>query len=186
MAGEDPIIAGMAGRYALALFELALEGRKLKNVEADLKSFSGLLEGSKDLQRLVRSPVFSAEEQSRAIGAIAKGAKISALTANFLQLVAQNRRLFAVTDMIRAFSALAARHRGEVTAEVASASKLSAEQTKALKASLKSALGQDVQITSQIDPALLGGLVVKVGSRMIDTSLKTKLDNLQFAMKEVG
>lgn len=186
MAGEDPIIAGMAGRYALALFELALEGRKLKAVEADLKTFAELLDGSKDLQRLVRSPVFSADQQSRAVAAIAKKAKISALTTNFLQLIAQNRRLFAVSDMIRAFNALAARHRGEVTAEVTSANKLSAEQTSALKAALKSAVGQEVQITSQVDPVLLGGLVVKVGSRMIDTSLKTKLDNLQFAMKEVG
>lgn len=186
MAGEDPIIAGMAGRYALALFELALEAKKLKNVEADLKGFAGLLDGSADLERLVRSPVFSAEEQARSIAAIAKGAKMSPLTTNFLQLIARNRRLFAVRDMIRAFNALTARHRGEVTAEVTSANKLSAEQTKSLKAALKSAVGQDVQITAHVDPALLGGLVVKVGSRMIDTSLKTKLNNLQIAMKEVG
>ncbi len=186
MAGEDPIIAGMAGRYATALFELALESKKLKKVEADLRKFNALLEGSKDLQRLVRSPVFSAEDQRRAIAAIASRAKISGVTANFLQLIAQNRRLFAVGDMIRAFHALAAKHRGEVSAQVTSAHKLSAQQTKALKASLKSAIGQNVQLTSHIDPALLGGLVVKVGSRMIDTSLKTKLDNLQFAMKEAG
>ena len=186
MAGEDPIIAGMAGRYALALFELALEAKKLNNVEADLTSFTKLLEGSADLKRLVRSPVFSAEEQSRAIAALAKDAKLSPLTINFLQLIARNRRLFAVADMIRAFNALVERHRGEVTAEVTSAKKLTAEQTKSLQTALKSAVGQDVQITSHVDPALLGGLVVKVGSRMIDTSLKTKLDNLQYAMKEVG
>lgn len=186
MAGEDPIIAGMAGRYALALFELALESKKLKNVEADLKKFADLLDGSTDLTRLVRSPVFSADDQQQAVAAIAKKAKISGITANFLELIAKNRRLFAVSDMIRAFSALSARHRGEVKAEVTSANKLSADQTKALTASLKSAIGQDVQLTSHVDPALLGGLVVKVGSRMIDTSLKTKLDNLQFAMKEVG
>jgi F-type H+-transporting ATPase subunit delta len=186
VAGEDPIISGMAGRYALALFELALESKKLKNVEADLKTFAGMLEGSADLQRLVRSPVFSAGDQQNAIAAIAKKAKISGITANFLELIAQNRRLFAVGDMIRAFHALAARHRGEVTAEVTSANKLSTDQTTALTASLKSAIGQDVQLTTHVDPAILGGLVVKVGSRMIDTSLKTKLDNLQFAMKEVG
>ncbi len=186
MAGEDPIIAGMAGRYALALFELALEAKKLKAVEGDLSNFKALLDGSSDLERLVRSPVFSAEEQVSAVAAIARGAKISGLTSNFLQLIARNRRLFAVTDMIRAFNALAARHRGEITAEVTSATKLSAEQTKSLKAALKSAVGLDIQITAQTDPALLGGLVVKVGSRMIDTSLKTKLNNLQFAMKEVG
>ena len=186
MAGEDPIIAGMAGRYATALFELALESKKLKKVEADLRKFNALLEGSEDLQRLVRSPVFSAEDQRRAIAAIAKRAKISGVTANFLQLIAQNRRLFAVGDMIRAFHALAAKHRGEISAQVTSAHKLSAQQTKALKASLKAATGRNVQLNSLVDPALLGGLVVKVGSRMIDTSLKTKLDNLQFAMKEAG
>ena len=186
MAGEDPIIAGMAGRYATALFELALESKKLEKIEAELNIFNGLLEGSQDLQRLVRSPVFSAEEQRRAIAAIAGKAKISGITVNFLELIALNRRLFAVQDMIRAFHALAARHRGEVTAQVTSANKLSPEQIKALMASLKSVIGQDVKLNSHVDPALLGGLVVKVGSRMIDSSLKTKLDNLQFAMKEVG
>ena len=186
MAGEDPIIAGMAGRYALALFELALESKKLKNVEADLAKFKELLEGSADLDRLVRSPVFSAADQQNALAAIAKKAKISGITSNFLGLIAKNRRLFAVHDMIRAFTALTARHRGEVAAEVASANKLSSGQIKALKASLKSAIGQDVKLTSKVDPALLGGLIVKVGSRMIDTSLKTKLDNLQFALKEAG
>jgi F-type H+-transporting ATPase subunit delta len=186
VAGEDPIIAGMAGRYATALFELALESKKLKNVEADLNKFKGLLEGSADLQRLVRSPVFTAEDQGRGVAAIAKKAKISGITANFLSLIAQNRRLFAVGDMIRAFSVLVAMHRGEVSADVTSPGKLSADQIKALKASLKAAIGQDVQLTTHVDPALLGGLVVKVGSRMIDTSLRTKLDNLQYAMKEVG
>ena len=151
-----------------------------------MNKFAALLEGSADLRRLVRSPVFSAGDQQNAIAAIAKKAKISGITANFLELIAQNRRLFAVGDMIRAFHALAARHRGEVSAEVTSPNKLTDDQTKALKASLKAAIGKDVQLTSHVDPALLGGLVVKVGSRMIDTSLKTKLDNLQFAMKEVG
>lgn len=186
VSGEEPIIAGMAGRYATALFELALESKKLTDVEADLNSFNEMLERSADLQRLVRSPVFSAEEQQRAIASIAKKAKISGVTTNFLELIARNRRLFAVTDMIRAFNALAAAHRGEVTADITSASKLSSEQTKALKASLKSAIGQDVQLETRVDPALLGGLVVKVRSRMIDTSLRTKLNNLKYALKEVG
>jgi F-type H+-transporting ATPase subunit delta len=176
----------MAGRYATALFEAALDAKKLKGVEADLKTFAGLLEGSADLERLVRSPVFTADEQQRAIAEISRKAKISGLTANFLGLIAKNRRLFAVADMIRAFKALAAAHRGEVSADVTSASKLSAAQTKALRTSLKSALGQDVQLTAHVDESLLGGLVVKVGSRMIDSSLRTKLDNLQFALKEVG
>ncbi|GAB4233664.1 MAG: F0F1 ATP synthase subunit delta [Methyloligellaceae bacterium] len=186
MSGEDPIIAGMAGRYATALFELAQESGKVKQVEKDLETFGAMLAQSDDLQRLVRSPVFSAEEQQRALAAILAKAGIKGLTANFLALVARNRRLFAVSDMLRAFRALLARHRGEVTAEVVSATKLSAAQVKALKAELKAAIGQNIQMTTQVDPALLGGLVVKIGSRMIDTSLRTKLNNLKFAMKEVG
>jgi F-type H+-transporting ATPase subunit delta len=176
----------MAGRYATALFELAVEARKLKEVEADLKGFAALLDSSGDLGRLVRSPVYSADDQQRALAAILKKAGMKPLTANFLGLVAQNRRLFAVQDMIRAFFALLASHRGEVTAEVASAKALTAAQSRSLKTALKAAIGQDIQVSTQVDPSLLGGLVVKVGSRMIDTSLRTKLNNLKIAMKEVG
>ncbi len=176
----------MPGRYATALFELALEANKLKEVEADLKGFAALLDSSDDLTRLVRSPVFSADDQQRALAAILKKAGMKPLSTNFLGLVARNRRLFAVGDMIRAFVGLLAHHRGEVTADVASAKKLTDVQTRALKATLKSAIGQDIQVSTQVDPSLLGGLVVKVGSRMIDTSLRTKLNNLKIAMKEVG
>lgn len=186
VSGEEPIITGMAGRYASALFELALEARKLKEVEKDLREFAAMLDASGDLTRLVRSPVISAAQQANALEAILKKAGIKGLTASFLNLVARNRRLFAVRDMIRAFEALCARHRGEITAQVASASKLSAAQTRALRTALKSAVGKDVRIDARVEEALLGGLVVKVGSRMIDTSLRTKLDNLKFAMKEVG
>lgn len=186
MSGADPIIAGMAGRYATALFELALEAKKLKEVEADLGSFAALLDSSNDLARLVRSPVFSADDQQRALAAILKKAGMKPLTANFLSLVAKNRRLFAVADMAKAFFALLARHRGEVTAEVVSAKKLTDAQTKSLKTALKAAIGQDIQVSTDVEPSLLGGLVVKVGSRMIDTSLRTKLDNLKITMKEVG
>lgn len=186
MSGEEPIITGMAGRYAVALFELALEAKKLKEVEKDLKEFAAMLDGSDDLTRLVRSPVISAEQQRTALAAVLSKAKITGLTANFLNLVAKNRRLFAARDMIRAFGVLCSRHRGEVTAQVVSASKLSAAQAKALKASLKSAAGKDVQIDASVDESLLGGLIVKLGSRMIDTSLRTRLNNLKFAMKEVG
>jgi len=176
----------MAGRYATALFELARDSRKLKQVEKELGSFIAMLDGSADLERLVRSPVYSAEEQERALNAVLAKAKIKGLTANFFGLITRNRRLFAARDIVRAFRALAARHRGEASAHVASASKLSAAQLKRLKTSLKSMLGQDVAVTASVDPSLLGGLVVKMGSRMIDNSLKTKLDNLKVAMKEVG
>lgn len=186
MSGEEPIIAGMTGRYAVALFELALEANKLKQVEKDLSEFAAMLDSSGDLERLVRSPAISAEQQAAALSAVLQKARITGITSNFLNLVAKNRRLFAVRDMIRAFNALCARHRGEITAQVTSASKLSVTQTRALKASLKSSFGKDVQIDANIDENLLGGLIVKVGSRMIDTSLRTKLNNLKFAMKEVG
>ena len=186
MSGQDPIIAGVAGRYATALFELARDTNKLKQVEKDLSAFQSMLEKSAELKRLVRSPVFSAEDQTRALNAVLSKARIKGLTVNFLCLIARNRRLFGLADMIAAFRNLCARHRGEIIADVATATKLSAAQVKRLKTLLKSALGQDVAVEARIDPELLGGLVVKVGSRMIDNSLKTKLDNLKIAMKEVG
>lgn len=186
MSGAEPIVAGVAGRYATALFELALEAKAIEQIETDLKSFQAMLDESEDLQRLVRSPVFSAEDQEATLAALLKKAEIGGLTANFLSLIAKNRRLFAVTDMIRAFRALLAQHRGEVAAEVASAVELSDAQLTALRTTLKASIGQDVQIATRVDPSLLGGLVVKVGSRMIDSSLRTKLNSLKVAMREVG
>jgi len=186
VAGEDPTVSGVAGRYALALFELGLEGKALEAIESDLYRFGEALQASEDLLRLVKSPVFTAEEQQRAMAAVLDKLKIEGLTANFLLLVTKNRRLFAAPDMIRAFQALLARHRGETSAEVVSASKLEDGQVRALKQALKAALGKDVQLTANVDPKLLGGLVVKVGSRMIDSSLATKLNSLKNAMKEVG
>jgi F-type H+-transporting ATPase subunit delta len=185
VAGDDPIVAGAAGRYATALFDLAREGNALDAVAGDLSSFERMLSESTDLQRLVRSPVFSAEDQSRAVGAIVARTGASPLTSNFLGLIARNRRLFAVPEMIKGFRSLLARHRREVTAEVVSAHPLNAGQLAELKATLKSSVGQDVQLSANVDPSLLGGLVVKVGSRMIDSSLRTKLNNLKIAMKEV-
>lgn len=176
----------MPGRYANALFELAQESGKLKEVEADLTAFAEMLDASPELTRLVRSPIYTAEDQQRALAAVLEKAGIKGVTADFLGLVAANRRLFAVRDMIRAFFAQLAQHRGEVTAEVASATELSQAQMKSLRSALKAAIGQDVKISTNVDPALLGGLVVRVGSRMVDTSLRTRLNNLKFAMKEVG
>ena len=176
----------MAGRYANALFELAREQNQLPQVEADIKSFEAMLASSEDLRRLVRSPVFSADDQGRAIAAVLAKAQLSPLTANFFKLIAKNRRLFAAPDMIKAFRSILARHRGELTAEVASAVPLNDAQMQALKAQLKATTGKDVQITTSVDPALLGGLVVKVGSRMIDSSLRTKLTNLKITMKGAG
>jgi F-type H+-transporting ATPase subunit delta len=186
VATDEPMMASMAGRYAAALFELAKEERQLPQVDADLKGFQAMLDASEDLRRLVRSPVISAEDQGKALSAILGRAGISGLTANFFRLIARNRRLFAAADMIRDFRALLARERGEVTAEVASAHALTPAQMQALKDALRVQVGKDVQINTRVDPNLLGGLVVKMGSKMIDSSLRTKLDNLKVAMKGIG
>jgi F-type H+-transporting ATPase subunit delta len=180
------MMASMAGRYAAALFELAKDERQLPRVEADLAAFRSMLDASADLRRLVRSPVISAGDQAKALDAILGKAGLSGLTANFFRVIARNRRLFAVADMIRDFRALLARERGEVSADVASAHPLTSDQLSALKDALRVQIGKDVMVNTRVDPALLGGLIVKVGSKMIDSSLRTKLDNLKVAMKGLG
>jgi F-type H+-transporting ATPase subunit delta len=184
MAGEDPITSGMAGRYATALFELALEQKAIDAVRTDLDRFDAMLADSEDLRRLVRSPVFTTEAQTRALKAVLDKAGISGLASNFLLLVARKRRLFAASQMIRAYRVLVARHKGEVTAQVTVAEKLSDAHLAALKDALKAVTKQDVQIDLQVEPAIIGGLIVKLGSRMVDSSLRTKLNSIKFAMKE--
>jgi F-type H+-transporting ATPase subunit delta len=179
-------MASMAGRYAAALFDLAKEERQLPRIEADLKAFQSLLDESADLRRLVRSPVITAEDQAKALDAVLARAGVSPLTANFFRLIARNRRLFAIGDMMKDFRALLARERGEVEADVATAHPLTPDQLSALKDALRVQIGKDVQVNTRVDPALLGGLVVKVGSKMIDSSLRTKLNNLKVAMKGLG
>jgi F-type H+-transporting ATPase subunit delta len=180
---DEPMMASMAGRYAAALFELAKEDKQLKQVEGDLADFQRMLDTSNELRRLVRSPVISADDQAKAVAAVLAKAGASGLTGNFLRLIARNRRLFAVSDMIKVFRALAARERGEVSADVASAHPLTPEQMKLLTDTLRISVGKEVQVNTRVDPNLLGGLVVKIGSKMIDSSLRTKLDNLKVAMK---
>ncbi len=186
MAQSNLPISGVAERYAGSLFDLAAQSKAIAEVEKDLGRFEELLEGSDDLGRLIKSPVFSAEDQLKAISAIANRAGISGLVGNFLRVVAKNRRLFAFPGMIRAFRRIAAEARGEVSAQVTSAHALTPAQETELKATLKSVAGKDVSIAVTVDPSLLGGLVVKMGSRQIDTSLKTKLNSLKLALKEVG
>ncbi len=186
MATDGTIVEGMAGRYASALFDLAKEASKAKEVEADLTKFQKLLDESEDLRRMVRSPVISTEDQSRAMGAIMSKAGIGGLAANFFNLITSNRRLFSAGDMIKGFRALAAKDRGEMSAEVTSAVALNDAQVAELKKSLKKSVGKDVALNTRIDPSLLGGLVVKVGSRMIDSSLKTKLQNLKVVLGGQG
>lgn len=185
MAGEDQLISGMAGRYAGALFELALEDKTVDQVKKDLEQFDAMIGDSADLNRLVRSPVFGVDEQLKALGAVLAKAGISGTAANFLRVVTTNRRLFAVRAIIRGYRQLVARHKGEVSAQVTVAEKLSDANLDALKGALKSVTGgKDIDLDINIDPAIIGGLVVKVGSRMIDSSLRTKLNAIKFAMKE--
>jgi F-type H+-transporting ATPase subunit delta len=145
-----------------------------------------MLEASPDLARLVKSPVIAAAAQARALAALLTRAGISGLTSNFLQLIVRNRRLFALADILKAFQSLLARERGEVGADVTSAHPLSGDQLQVLSDSLKASIGKNVQIRTRVDPNLLGGLIVKVGSKMIDSSLRTKLNNLKVAMKGVA
>ena len=185
MAGEDPIISGMAGRYANALFELALDDKAVDAVKRDLDQFDALVAGSADLNRLVRSPVFGVDEQLKALSAILAKAGIKGLAANFLRVITTNRRLFAARDMIRGFRALVARNKGEVTAQVTVAEKLSDKNLDALKSALKSVTGgKEIDLDVKVEPAIIGGLIVKVGSRMVDSSLRTKLNSIKLAMKE--
>jgi F-type H+-transporting ATPase subunit delta len=174
----------MAGRYATALFELALEARAIDAVAADLRGFDALLAESADLMRLVRSPVFTAEAQGKAIGAVLDKAGISGLAARFLGVVVANRRLFAVRDIIKAYAALVARHKGEVRAEVTVAEALSEAHRAEILATLNAVTRRDVKVCVKIDPSIIGGLIVRLGSRMVDTSLRTKLNALRHAMKE--
>jgi F-type H+-transporting ATPase subunit delta len=183
VASEATGMAGLAARYAVALYALADERKALDSVAGDLKSLRGLIDDSPDFRRVIRSPVLERGEQGKAVIAIAERAKLNKLTANFLGLLARNRRLFALPTMISGYLAILAARRGEVTAEIVAAQELSPAQRKAIDARLRKAVGGKVAIDIRVDPSLLGGLVVKVGSRMVDASLKNKLARLELAMK---
>ncbi len=176
-------VGGVAGRYALALLELAEEQGSLDQVAGDLRDIKTMIGESEDLRRLLRSPLFGRAQQESAITAVLEKAEIGELTRKFVLVVARNRRLFALSGMIEAYLTELARKRGEVTAKVTSARALTAAQSKALTEALRRAVGSKVTVESAVDADLLGGLVVRVGSRMVDASLKTKLMKLQQAMK---
>jgi len=183
--GTQTIVSGVAGRYASALFELARDAKQFDAVKADLAKFEDLLGENAELDRLVRSPVFGADEKLKALSAVLDKAGIGGLAANFLRVLTTNRRLSSVRDVIRAFRTLLAQHRGEVTAQVTVAEKLSDKNLDALKDALKFKTGgKDIDLEIKIDPAIIGGLVVKVGSQMVDSSLRTKLNSIRIAMKE--
>ncbi len=186
VAAEDPSVSGVSGRYATALFELARDEKSVDTVKADLDKFNAMLSDSADLKRLVRSPVFGADVQQKALAAVLDKAGITGVAANVLKVLTANRRLFAVTDVIRAFNALVAKFKGEVMADVTVAEALSDKNLDALKDAVKSVAGKDVTLNVKIDPAIIGGVVVKLGSRMIDSSLRTKLNSIKHAMKEAG
>jgi F-type H+-transporting ATPase subunit delta len=186
VAAEDPSVSGVSGRYATALFELARDEKSIDAVRADLDRFEAMLNESADLRRLVRSPVFAAGAQMKALSAVLDKAGISGVSANFLKVLTANRRLFAVSDVVRAFRALVAKFRGEASAEVTVAEPLSDKNLGSLQAALKAISGKDVTLDVKVDPSIIGGLVVKLGSRMVDSSLRTKLNSIKHAMKEAG
>ena len=169
MAAENPSVSGVSGRYATALFELARDQKSVDSIKADLDRFEAMLADSADLRRLVLDQ-----------------AAISGISANFLKVLIANRRLFAVADVIRAFRALVAKFKGEATADVTVAETLNDRNLDALKAALKTVTGKDVALNVKVDPSIIGGLVVKLGSRMVDSSLRTKLNSIKHAMKEAG
>ena len=186
MAGESTSLGGLAGRYASALFELAENAKQLDAVAGELRGLRQAIVDSEDLRRLIRSPIYDREQQGAAMAAILDKAGVGDLTRRFVLVVAQNRRLFALPQMIDAYLAELAHRRGEVTAMVTAARALTKEQQSALNEKLRKVVGAKVQVDLNVDPALLGGLVVRVGSRMIDSSLRSKLEKLQYAMKGVA
>ena len=186
MSEPASISAGIAGRYATAVFELAKEANGLAALEADVAALEQALKDSADLRGLIASPVFSRDEQGRAVSAIAARMGLSPTVAKTLSLMAANRRLFVLPQLLSALGDMIAEEKGEVTAEVTAAAELTKTQAEKLAASLKKSVGKTVKLNTTVDESLIGGLIVKVGSRMIDNSLKTKLDNLKIAMKGTG
>lgn len=177
------IQASLAGRYALALFDLARDEKKIEQVSASLATLRQALDQSEDLRELTTSPLIGREEQARGMGAVVAKLGLDPLTSNFVGVLAQNRRLSQLGPVIRAFNLLAASHRGEITAEVTSARPLDDDQVAQIRQQLRTRMGRDINVDLNVDPALLGGLVVKIGSQMIDSSIRTKLNTLAHAMK---
>ena len=183
MTAKASVALGLSGRYATALFDLAVEAKSLDAVAASLATLKDAMAQSADLKTLMTSPMVTRSAAAAGVAGVAASLKLDSLTSNFLGVLARNRRLAALPAIIRDFSALAAARRGEISAQVTAAHKLSAAQQKALAAKLKAGLGRDVALDITVDPAILGGLIVRVGSRMIDSSLKTRLGALGQALK---
>lgn len=186
MSSETKGATGLAGRYASALYGLAESANKLDKVAEDLKSLRQMIQESADLDRVIQSPVLSREEQVKAMTALGQKSGMDELSVNFVGTVAQNRRLFALDGIISAFLSILSRSRGEAAAQVITAKELSDAQLKAVSDVLKKAVGTKVSVEPVVDDSLLGGMIVKVGSRMVDSSLKTKLQQLHLSMKGIG
>ena len=186
MSESASISSSIAARYATALFDLAREGGGIDALEQDTETLGAALDASPEFRRLIASPVYTREEQERAVTALAGKMGLGTLTANTLALMASKRRLFALPQLVRALRSAIAAHKGEVTAEVTPAAALSDAQRTAIAEMLTSRFGKDVKLNTAVDERLIGGLIVKVGSRMIDTSIRARLAALQNAMKEVG
>lgn len=186
MAGQSTGgLTGLADRYATALFELAEARDELDAVGAELNGIKTLLDESDDLRNLVRSPVLSRGDQAKAMAAVLEKAGTSTLVSNFVALLARNRRLFVLATAIAVFREKLAVHRGEVSAEVTSATALKEHHLSAVRDALRDIVGRDVALDAKVDPSLIGGLIVRVGSRMVDNSIRTKLQNLELAMKGI-
>ncbi len=183
MDNSGGIQASLAGRYATALFDLARDQKAIDKVEKSLETLTAALAQSDDFKALTTNPLLSRDQAGKAVAAAAGAMKIDSLTTNFLGVLAQNRRLADLPGMARAFKTLAANDRGEIAADVTSAHPLDAAQVTALKGQLKKRLGRDVSVNLNVDPAILGGLVVQIGSQMIDSSIRTRLNTLANAMK---
>ncbi|MEM8741043.1 MAG: F0F1 ATP synthase subunit delta [Pseudomonadota bacterium] len=186
MSATSTFVAGIAGRYATAVFELAQEAGELAAVEADLEALDAALSESADLREMMSSPVYSRDDQDAAVTALAGAMGLGSIVTNTLKLMAGKRRLFVLSDVIATVRALAAEARGEVTADITAARPLSPAQLADLSSNLRASVGKDVSVNVTVDEALIGGLVVRIGSRMIDSSIRSKLAKLQSVMKEAG
>ena len=186
VSSDVTVASGLAGRYATALFELSDEEKQLDQVASDLNAIKSMLSNSEDLRRFIQSPVVAREDQQKAMQALLQEAGIGQLTRNLIGVVVDNRRLHSLSSIIDGYFSLLAKARGETTAEVISANSLSKAQQDAIMVSLKREMGSKVTLETRVDETLLGGIIVKIGSKMIDTSLKTKLAQLRLAMKGAG
>ena len=186
MSEPASISTGIAKRYASAVFDIAKESKKVKALETDLDGLQDALTNSRDFSAMIHSPIYTRDQQGAAIAALAKKMKLSPTMTNTLSLMASKRRLFVLPQLVQTLRDVIAEDKGEIAAEVTSAKALTKAQADKLAASLKKSTGKTVTLNQSVDESLIGGLIVKVGSKMIDTSIRAKLNSLQNAMKEVG